>query len=177
MTLRRTALAFSLTLAVLLLPAGAQPSLEYQVKAAYLSKLSPFIDWPAGAFAALNAPLVICIVGPDPFGAALDRAVTGVRDRDHPLEVRRLPVPEPDAACHILFAAEAALADQAMEQMRGKPVVTVSDSGQPARAMVSFVIANNRVRFDIDTAAAERVGLRFSSKLLSLARTVRRSPR
>ncbi len=180
--MQRRTLAFTLALAALLLPAkeqylSAQPSLEYQVKAAYLSKLSPFIDWPVTAFAAPNAPLVICIVGPDPFGAVLDRAVDGVRDRDHPLQVRRLAAPEPEAVCHILFAAEAAVADQAMEQMQGKPVVTVSDSGQPGRGMVSFVIASNRVRFDIDTAAAERVGLRFSSKLLSLARTVRRSPR
>jgi hypothetical protein len=158
------------------LPAAAQPSLEYQVKAAYLSKLSPFIDWPAAAFTAPNAPLVICIVGHDPFGAVLDKAVEGMRDRDHPLQVRRLPTPDPEATCHILFAAETAMAEQAIEQMRARPVVTVTDSGQPVRGMISFVIAANNVRFDIDAAAAETVGVRFSSKLLALARTVRRSP-
>ncbi|HJR55555.1 MAG TPA: YfiR family protein [Rhizomicrobium sp.] len=179
--LRRILLAFALVLAPLLPPneqsLRAQPSLEYQVKAAYISKLSPFIDWPSSAFAAPNAPLVICIVGNDPFGAALDRAVEGTRDRDHPLQVRRLPTPDPDAACHILFAGDAAIAGQAIEQMRARPVVTVTDSGQPARGMLSFVIAANHVRFDIDAAAAERVGLRFSSKLLALARTVRRASR
>jgi hypothetical protein len=175
MGLRRALIASVLLLATL--PAGAQPSLEYQVKAAYLSKLPPFIDWPAGAFSAPNAPLVICIVGPDPFGAALDRAVEGQRDRDHPLQVRRLSAPEAEATCHILFASEAAIAEQAIERMRTRPVVTVTDSGQPVRGMINFVIAANHVRFDIDAAAAESVGLRFSSKLLSLARTVRRSPR
>ena len=175
MKLRWTLLALMLALAAL--PAAAQPSLEYQVKAAYLSKLSPFIDWPANAFAAPNAPLVICVVGNDPFGAALDRAVEGVRDRDHPLQVRRLPAPDAEATCHILFTTDPTMADQAMEQMRGKPVVTVTDSGQPARGMISFVIAANHVRFDIDAAAAENVGVRFSSKLLALARSVRRSAR
>jgi hypothetical protein len=174
--LRRILLASALLLAPLL-PAGAQPSLEYQVKAAYISKLAPFIDWPSSAFAGPNGPLVICVVGNDPFGNVLDKAVEGVRDRDHPLQVRRLPAPDPEAACHILFAADAAIAEQAIEQMRAKPVVTVTDSGQPARGMVSFVIAANHVRFDIDAAAAERVGLRFSSKLLSLARSVRRASR
>jgi hypothetical protein len=173
---RRILLACALLL-VPHLPAGAQPSLEYQVKAAYISKLSPFIDWPSSAFAGPNGPPVICVVGNDPFGAALDKAVEGTRDRDHPLQVRRLPEPDPEAACHILFAADAAMAEQAIEQVRAKPVVTVTDSGQPARGMISFVVAANHVRFDIDAAAAERVGVRFSSKLLALARTVRRASR
>jgi hypothetical protein len=177
--LRRILLAFALVLAPLLPPSEqslrAQPSLEYQVKAAYISKLSPFIDWPSSAFAGSNAPLVICVVGHDPFGAALDRAVEGVRDRDHPLQVRRLSAPDP--GCHILFAGDTAMAEQAIEQMRSRPVVTVTDSGRPARGMISFVVAANHVRFDIDAAAAERAGLRFSSKLLALARTVRRASR
>jgi hypothetical protein len=160
-------------LPALLLPAAAQPSLEYQVKAAYLAKLPPFIDWPADAFVSPTAPLIICIVGRDPMGAAIDRAVDGQKDRDHPLTVRRLPAPDP--GCHILYAADAAIVDQAIEQLRDRPVVTVTNSG--ARGMIGFVIANNHVRFDIDAAAAERVGLRFSSKLLNLARNVRRGPR
>ena len=160
-------------LPALLLPATAQPSLEYQVKAAYLSKLAPFIDWPDGAFATPSAPLVICVVGRDPLGAAIDRAIDGQKDRDHPLTVRRLAAP--DAGCHILFAADRAIADQAIEQLRDRPVVTVTDSGQ--RGMIGFVVVDNHVRFDIDARAAERAGLRFSSKLLSLARNVRRGPR
>jgi hypothetical protein len=176
MRLRRILLAFTLLLAAL--PAQlsrAQPSLEYQVKAAYLTKLSPFIDWPSDAFASPTAPLNICIVGHDPFGAAIDRAVQGQKDREHPLAVRRMAAPEP--GCHILFTGDAATAEQAMAAVRGSPVVTVGDSGQPGRGMISFVIAGNNVRFDIDAAAAESVGVRFSSKLLSLARSVRRSSR
>jgi hypothetical protein len=157
-------------------PVRAQPSLEYQVKAAYLAKLSPFIDWPADAFSTPTAPLVICVVGPDPLGAAIDRAVEGQKDRDHPLMVRRLASPDPAAPCHILFAAEPAIARQAIEQLRDRPVVTVTDSGSGPRGMIGFVIADNHVRFDIDAAAAERVGLRFSSKLLGLARRVKRGP-
>ena len=99
----------------------------------------------------------------------------GQKDRDHPLAVRRLAAPEP--GCHILFAGDAAAAEQVLDAVRGTPVVTVSDSGQPSRGMISFVIAGNNVRFDIDAAAVESVRLRFSSKLLSLARSVRRSPR
>ena len=61
--------------------------------------------------------------------------------------------------------------------MRGKPVVTVTDSGLPGRGLISFVMQDNHVRFDIDAAAAEKNGIRISSKLLDLARTVTRRSR
>jgi len=177
MTPCRGFLALALTLAVLLLPAGAQPSLEYQVKAAYLTKLSPFVEWPDNAFPNPTAPLFICVFGPDPFGAVLDRAAEGQKDREHPLAVRRIAANEPIGHCNILFVSDPALVQRALAQVAGRPVLTVVDSGRPAGGMINFVIIRNNVRFDIDAAAAESVGLRFSSKLLALARNVRQGAR
>ena len=57
--------------------------------------------------------------------------------------------------------------------MKGRPVVTVTDSGIASRGVISFVVASNRVRFDIDDALASQGGLIISSKLLGLARTVK----
>jgi hypothetical protein len=161
-------------IAVLTAPATqAQPSLEYAVKAAYLAKFAPFIDWPDSAFAGPGAPLTICILGPDPFGAELDKAMAGQKDGDHPLAVRRMPALEPAAVCQILFISDAALAERALEDMKTRPVVTVTDSGLRAHGVISFVVIENHVRFDIDEAAAYNVGLDISSKLLSLAHAVR----
>jgi hypothetical protein len=42
--------------------------------------------------------------------------------------------------------------------------------------MINFIVADNRVRFEIDEAAARRNGLQISSKLLSLAASVRPAP-
>ncbi len=64
-------------------------------------------------------------------------------------------------------------AEAAIEVLRGKPVVTVTDSDVKARGVVSFAIVDNHVRFDIDDAAAAQSGLAISSKLLGLARTVK----
>jgi hypothetical protein len=176
--------ALGLGFAALVLPARAQAPntngqspLEYPVKAAYLAKFAPFIEWPTDAFAAPTAPLVICVVGRDPLGTNLDRAVQGQKDREHPLTVRRLVVPDPEIPCHILFVADAGLADATLESARMRPLVTVTEAGPSAQGIISFVRVGNTVRFDIDVAAAQAVGLSISSKLLSLARTVRRSPR
>ena len=55
--------------------AKAQTSFEYELKASFLFRFTEFVEWPAGAFASREAPLRICIVGPDPFGDALDEAL------------------------------------------------------------------------------------------------------
>ena len=150
----------------------AQPSLEYAVKAAYLAKFAPFIEWPQNAFTGPTAALTICILGPDPFGADLDKAVAGQRDGEHPLAVRRMTAMDPGADCQILFSKDDALAEQALAQMKTRPVVTVTDSGLHAHGVISFVVIDNHVRFDIDDAAADSVDIDISSKLLSLAHSV-----
>ncbi len=155
----------------------AQPSLEPTVKAAYLSKFAPFVDWPAGAFDSPSAPLVICVVGADPLGGNLDRAVQGQKDREHPMTVRRLPAPDAQAACHILFTGDAAAAETALAGAASRPVLTVTDAGLPVRGIIAFVRVGDNLRFDIDEERAQQAGLVISSKLLALARTVKRGPR
>jgi hypothetical protein len=63
-------------------------ALEYAVKAAYLCKLPPFIDWPAGTLP--TDAFVLCIVGHGPFRGLLDSAAEGAdggpaADRGSPL--------------------------------------------------------------------------------------------
>jgi hypothetical protein len=151
----------------------AQPSLEYAVKAAYLAKFAPFIEWPQSAFESPTAPLTICILGPDPFGADFDKAIAGQKDGDHPLVARRMAALEPAAACQFLFSRDDTLAEQALAEMTTRPVVTVTDSGLRAHGVISFLVIENHVRFDIDAAAADSVGINISSKLLGLAHAVR----
>ncbi len=146
-------------------PAPADPAIEYAVKAAYLTKFIPFITWPD------TASFSICVLGDDPFAGKLEQAANGTKLGDHPVHVRH--VAAPDASCQILFLSDAASADAALEALRGKPVVTVTDSGLKEHGVISFVIADNHVRFDIDDAAAAQSGLDISSKLLDLAHGVK----
>jgi hypothetical protein len=53
-------------------PAPARPAEEYRVKAAALYNLARFVSWPASSFPNVSAPLAICVLGEDPFGAQLD---------------------------------------------------------------------------------------------------------
>ena len=159
-------------------PAAAQTAaLEYRVKAAFLYKFVPFIDWPAAAFQTPTSPVVLCVAGRDPFGAMLDQTVAGQSVDARPIVVRRLTKAEPTAGCHILYigGSQAQSAADAIASVRGAPVLTVTDQAAdgPARGAIHFVVRDNRVRFHIDTASAAQNGLKMSSKLLSLALSAR----
>ncbi len=175
---RGLAAALAVAVAVVLaLPARAQEaSLEYAVKAQFLYKLGPFIDWPAQAFVDATGPVNLCIAGPDPFGAALDRAISGQHIGDRPIALTRLAAPARGLACHILFIGSDPRATAAVIALvRGTPVLTVTDGirDPAAKGIINFVIQANRVRFEIDDLAAAENGLDISSKVLSLAVSVR----
>jgi hypothetical protein len=160
----------TLTALGIAMPAQGQESLEYAVKAAYLTKFAPFIEWPDGVFANPGAPVTICILGNDPFGATLDKAAAS-GGGGRPITIRRLASNDPAEGCQIVFSGDA---DANLDGLRGKPVVTVTDSTVPGHGIISFVMPDNHVRFDIDDAGAEASGLRISSKLLELAHSVSR---
>jgi hypothetical protein len=166
-----------LALAGLAVPsaAGAMP-IEYAVKATYLCKFAPFIEWPATAFTSRTSPFNLCILGDDPFGRTLDQAVRGQRVGDHPMIVRRLERMDGAETCHILYAGGSAKlpAAEAVRRMRGAPVLTVTDQSRGGSGgIIQFVLKDGRVRFEIDAAAATASQIVISSKLLSLALSVR----
>lgn len=156
--------------------ARAQESLEYEVKAAYLVKFAPFIEWPEGAFSSPSAPLTICVVGADPFGPLLDQAAAGEHDGERAVTIRRSA--SPDAGCQILFAGgDSHDVETDLDAVKDRPVLTVTDSGSPTHGIISFAVIDNHVRFDIDEEAADAVSIRISSKLLQLAHAVRKGAR
>lgn len=153
--------------------AWAQGALETEVKATFLYKFAPFVEWPANVWTAPGAPFSLCVVGPDPFGPVLDRAVAGQAVAGHPILVRRSAAVDKAAACQILYAggppAEAA---KTLRAVHGQPVLTVTDGGA-APGIIDFAIDQGRVRFRIDDAEAAEDNLSISSKLLTLALSVK----
>jgi hypothetical protein len=157
--------------------AHAQDSLpEYQVKAAYLFNFLKFVEYPGESFADPLAPIVIGVVGEDPFGSALPQVVIGktVQGRDLVIHVYRAG--EDLRGAHILFisASERKRLPMIFSGLHGSSVLTVGDTPGflEAGGMIQFMNENGRVRFAIDVDATSRARLKLSSKLLSLARVV-----
>jgi hypothetical protein len=154
------------------LPAQSD-SLEYAVKAAYLTKFVPFIEWPDAAFASSASPVSICVLGEDPFAGKLEQAAGGARSGERAITVRHTTAA--DASCQLVFlgSADSAATETVLQELKGKPVVTVTDSSLKAHGVISFIVAENHVRFDIDDGAAAQDGLKISAKLLGLAHAVK----
>lgn len=179
-SLRRVAVLAGL---LLLPPAGGlaaaeQPLVtsEYAVKAAFLYNFAKFVDWPADAFRSPRDPMVLCLLGEDPFGRELDRTVGGKTVLGRQLVVRRLETLTGVEECRILFvsSSEGPRFGQVLAAVADHAVLTVGEEEAFGRAggIISFVVRQSRVRFQIDRAAAARAGLGISSQLLELAETV-----
>jgi len=149
--------------------------LEYQVKSAFLLNFTKFVEWPATAFADARAPLTICILGEDPFGASLDQMVQGEVVGGRRVEVQRIRgVPEPKS-CQVLYIRALEKGARQILTSAGQGVLTVGEGEMFLRqgGMIAFVVENRRVRFDVDQGAASDAMLSLSSRLLSVARSVK----
>ncbi|MBV8685207.1 MAG: YfiR family protein [Alphaproteobacteria bacterium] len=174
---RPSALAAAALLAALALgapAARAQPS-DLAVKAAFLPKFAGYVGWPGGG-GGPRAPLVLCVIGGDPFGRMIDEAVRGQQVDGRPIAVRRLAGTEGAESCQLAFVqgANPRATQQMLAALRGRPILTVTDSrAGPARGMIFFVVEGGRVRFHIDQVQAQQSGLTLNARLLAIALSVR----
>jgi len=157
-----------------------EPS-EYEIKAVYLYNLTLFTVWPDSAFAATNAPILIGVLGGDPFGATLDEMVRDKTGRPEivqgrPLSVKRLQSGEDWHGCQVLFICREEKENMAslLQSLKGQPVLTVSDASGFATqgGMINMVLVHGKVKLEINPAPAAAAGLKISAKLLRLATMV-----
>jgi len=150
-------------------------SREYLIKAAILFNVAKFASWPDSAFSYSGAPLSVCVLGEDPFGAALE-SLHGKLVRNRPLVTARIDAIEDTPQCHILFVSrsEEGRLTAILDYVAELPILTVADIGRFANTggIIALKDVDNRSRIEINLDAAERAGLRLSSKLLRLADTV-----
>lgn len=168
------ALALAAAFALPAAAARAEISKEYEVKAAFLYNFAKFVEWPASRFATAESPLVIGVMGKNPFGDELAAMVQGrkVGGRD---------VVIVDVACngdlrgvHMLFVAEGE--ERCVKAGAAAGLLTVGESEifSATGGMITFVPQGDKIRFTINLEAAERARLKLSSQLLKLASSVRR---
>ena len=135
-----------------------------------------FTEWPPTAFEDKASPLVIGVLGADPFGGILDDTVRNEVVQGRRLVVERYRKVEEIKTCHILYigASEANRLDHHLAMLKGKPVLTVSDieGSAPRGVMIRFYPESNKIRLRINLDAARAANLTLSAKLLKAADVV-----
>lgn len=159
----------------------AQPpsAAEYRVKAAYLYNFTKYIEWPPGAFASASAPIVIGILGDDPFGGLLEETIRGRTSQGRAVTIRRSRRVDDLRDCQIVFisGSENTEIDATLAILAQRKVVTVCDTGPlfDRGVTIRLMVADATVQFEVRLDAAEGLGVRFNSRMLEAARKVWRS--
>lgn len=159
---------------------GQGASREYQIKAAFIHNFVKFIEWPADAFPERTSPVILCVIGKDPFGDVLESTIGAKTIKGRGLAVRRFEGIEGLERCHILFvsSSERDHLPQIVAALKGLSLLTVGEMDQFAESggVINFILKRARIRFEINVDAAELSGLKISSKLLKLATVIKNAP-
>lgn len=159
-----------------LVPAQTTGFQEGAVKAVFLFNFAQFVEWPPEAFSSPTSPMVIGVLGDDPFGPLLDEAVNREVVKRHELVVQRYRRVEEIRTCHILFISKSEVKglEGILVKLNGRAILTVGDSDEfvVRGGMIRFLTAGNRVRMRINLKAAKAAGLTVSSNLLRAAEVV-----
>lgn len=152
--------------------AHADEALERQVKAAYLYKFAGYVEWPDGALPRPDSPVVIGVAHDSALADQLEQMVAGRTASGHPLQVRRLRRGDSLAGVHMLFAGSPS--GDLLAAARGHPVLTVTDSSDAFAlgSMINFLVADDRLRFEVALKPAAQAHLRISARMLTAATRV-----
>ncbi|MDB5104132.1 MAG: YfiR family protein [Fibrobacteres bacterium] len=153
--------------------AQGAPDREHRVKAVFLFNFAQFVDWPDSVFADPDEPLVVGILGDDPFKAYLDEVVRGEKVNNRPIVVKRFRKVEEIKDCEVLFVSpsESPRLEGILSSLKQKHILTVGESEDFQRygGMVNFATEGGKIRLKINLEQVQEAGLSVSSKLLRLA--------
>jgi hypothetical protein len=158
---------------------------EYALKAVCLYNFTQFTRWPEIENLKNSESIVIGVVGLSPFGGAIEELRTRLK------KTRRRNITIVDhgpyregmdlRGSHLLFisSSEKKKMKTIITSLGDAPVLTVSDAEGflEAGGMISLVLLNNKVRWEINRAAISSAGLHISARLLQLAIRIENIPR
>lgn len=143
---------------------------ENIIKADLLRRFLYYVEWPANAFDGADSPIIVGVLGEDPFGNAL------VKLLDKKVEGREVKVVHFDSVaklgkCHILYLnlPQRKDAESVLTKLNGQPVLTVADMEgfTDKGGMINIIKRRNHLDLFVNNATARRAGLKISSRLLT----------
>jgi hypothetical protein len=150
---------------------------ESEVKAMFVYNFLKFVEWPVDASVGAKAPFVVLIIGEGPTADATERFLESKTIGERPLVVRRIQWDESLVGARAAFVVEqdARKLHRILGAAAAAAVLTIGEGESFATrgGVIGLLVEDRKVRFDVDTTAAQNARLRVSSKLLALTRNVR----
>ena len=142
---------------------------EHRLKAAFLYNFAIYTQWPDDIINRFN----LCIYGEHSFGNELDQ-LQEKKINQHYITVKYTHQINDLVDCHMVFISASSIVDMndILVYLKDRPTLTIADSTSPKGAALSFILEDNKVKFDVNLVVAKTSGLNFSSQLLRFARKV-----
>lgn len=157
----------------------AEVTKEYQVKAAFLYNFTKFVEWPSQHFTDDQRPIVIGVLGRNPFGDELQKIIKGRNVNGRTITIRLIETPAEARSADIVFicAGEEKQLEGMWQELHDAGVLTVGESKTFADhgGMITFLVEGDKIRFAIDLTSSDRARLKISAQLLKLAISVHRN--
>ena len=155
------------------------PMDESQVKAMFVYNFLKFVEWPSDSSLRAGDPFVVLIIGEGSTADATERFLESKTIGARPLVVRRVSWDQSLAGGRAAFVVErdAKKLHRVLDAAAAAGVLTIGEgeSFTTRGGVIGLLVEDRKVRFDVDTSAAQKAGLRVSSKLLALTRVVHSS--
>ena len=166
---------------------------EYEIKAAFLYNFMKFVGWPQEKTGDANEPIILGIIGKDPFGKAansIEGKKVGQRDvvvrqfkslmelKEHfePNESELNQLAQSLRKCHLLFvcSSERDLFRDIIGMVKSSAVLTVGDTDGflESGGIINFLVEESKIRFEINLVSAKKAKIDIRSQLLRLAKRV-----
>ncbi len=149
---------------------------EQNIKVGFIYNFALFAQWPEKAFKDTASPLALCIAG-DKAAVQAFEPLTTKKILGRPVRVHAFGDNATLHSCHIIYINSTNKAEAAdLLRRASRPgALTVGDLDGFCQlgGIINFYRENNKLRFEINTDAAGRAGLKLSSQLLKLAKIVR----
>jgi len=175
--------AFALCIFLLLTPLisygdDEKPNKLHYIKAAFVYNFAKFVEWPDcnDEFDADN-PITLCIMGKGPIVEAFE-SLRGKKLHNRSLEIKHVSALEDVKACQILFItdSETKRIKKVIDALSGMHVLTIGDVKEfvDQGGVIELVMDERKIRFNINLKAAKKADLTISSRLLKLAKEIKR---
>jgi hypothetical protein len=150
--------------------------IAYRVKIGFLVNFLRFSDWPEAALPP-GSSFRLAVAGDDATFALISGALAGKVVNGRTVAVERADQQSQGAPPHLLFITRSAPAgaQTLAQRYTSAPVLTLGERDGFARGggILNFVLVDEAVRFEVNLTAAQRAGIRISSRVSKMAILVR----
>ncbi len=159
------------------IPSANGQDLEYRLKAELMERFTRFVEWPEeSSVKDRTIPFLICIAGKNPFGKYLEELANDIKIRGKRVQILEVTDLKQIEFCQILFisSTEEKRLSEILSHAEDRPILTIGDTPGFAQngVLINFYSIEKYVRFEVNYSTIQKSKLKFSSRLLKLARFV-----